>query len=93
MKPILFKQATGKHSGIPTLRFRNGQNPTISCWKGTWRDRLRFLFTGKMWTYIEAKNNPMPPYFIATDRSIVFTVKKKKQVKEIDFDKMEKQLS
>lgn len=34
-------------------------NYIISCWQMSWRERIRFFFTGKMWLWIVGQR--MPP--------------------------------
>lgn len=57
MKPINFPESNAdlsrpygtsaeQCSSLPILQ--TGEF-CISCWKGSWRDRLHFLFTGKCW--------------------------------------------
>lgn len=38
----------------------------ISCWQGTWRDRLRFLFTGKCWLSVWS-GVTQPPAKVTTE--------------------------
>lgn len=37
--------------------YDNGKQ-LISCWKGTWKDRIRYLFTGKIWLWVWARQPP-----------------------------------
>ena len=38
----------------------------ISCWGGGWRDRLRFLFTGKVWLWVWS-GQTQPPVKVVTE--------------------------
>jgi len=38
---------------------------SISCWKGTWKDRIRFLFKGNMWLHVWMSGQ-QPPVCLAT---------------------------
>ncbi len=38
----------------------------ISCWPGTWRDRLRFLFTGRCWLSVWS-GVTQPPVKVTTE--------------------------
>lgn len=40
---------------LPCFR---SENRTISCWEFSWRDRLRFLWTGKMWLMLISSGHP-----------------------------------
>jgi len=43
----------------------NDSIDTISCWRGSFWDRLRFLFSGKMWMCVHA-GETQPPVWIST---------------------------
>lgn len=68
MKPISFKEQnkvlkkpqdmTDEECG--SLPVYNYEHQWISCWKGTWKDRLIFLFTGKVWLGVLSWNNQPP---------------------------------
>lgn len=38
----------------------------ISRWRGTWRDRLRFLFGGDLWLWVHS-GRTQPPVYIGTE--------------------------
>lgn len=70
MKPINFKESnftftkpvdmTDEECGdLPCFR---ENNVIISCWKMSWKERIRFFFTGKMWLWVIG--NGMPPVSI-----------------------------
>ena len=48
------------------LQVHNDGLESISCWKGTWRDRIRFLATGKMWLIVRF-GRTQPPVAMRTD--------------------------
>lgn len=48
------------------LSVHNDGRESISCWKGTWRDRLRFLVHGKMWLIV-LSGRTQPPVAMRTD--------------------------
>jgi len=61
MKPIDFKEKTkvlvkprsmtDKECGSLAI-WNEDKEVCISCWKGTLKDKLRFLFTGKIWLHV-----------------------------------------
>lgn len=79
MKPIEFKEQTnvvrGDHlqnaDGSPMGNLPAYVEPgrVISCWKGDFWDRLRFLFTGEMWMSIHS--NAIPPSSLQTESPFV----------------------
>lgn len=50
----------------------------ISCWQLTWRERLRLLFTGRLWLWIMGQG--MPP--VCMTISSPFRIKKAKEQEE-----------
>lgn len=74
MKPTKFDQQTDELQRPPSMTdeecaplpvFRDGQ-VCISCWRGTWWDRLRFLFTGRVWLWVHM-GRTQPPVYVGTD--------------------------
>ena len=73
MKPIEFKQMnttlqiphgfTDDQCGpLPALRHDNG---IISCWKMSWRERIKVLFTGVVW--FDVMDYSQPPIWLGVD--------------------------
>lgn len=60
MNPIRFAEANRelqKPEGMTDEQcaslpvYTNGQQ-CVSCWQATWKERIRFLFTGKAWLWV-----------------------------------------
>ena len=49
----------------------DGVRHTVSLWRGTWRDRLRFLLRGEMWIGVCAGGETQPPIYLDADRAKV----------------------
>jgi hypothetical protein len=81
MKPIEFEGQTKvlqRPSGMTeeecgSLAILNLDNTCISCWKMTWRERIKALFTGKIWLGV-LSGQTQPPVYCAVDRP--FTIQK-----------------
>lgn len=67
MKPIEFKEqnTTFIADGCGDLPAHKGGGQIISCWKGTITDRIRYLFTGKIWFSVLGKSQP--PIWLGTE--------------------------
>ena len=65
MKPIYFPEQThliAEHQDeYQTLPAYIGEDQTISCWKLSLRERLKVLFTGKMWLLQLSFGGPLQP--------------------------------
>lgn len=75
MKPIQFKHANTvyakdqpEYQPLPVLKLDTPNGEVIACWKGTFLERLKFLFTGKIWVSLMTFNQPLTPSFISLNR-------------------------
>lgn len=66
MQPITFKEQTcvyaenqPEYLPLPVYKAENGD--VISCWQFTWQERLKVLWTGKMWFMARTFNRPLQP--------------------------------
>lgn len=75
MKPTQFPQQTivlKKPPGMTdeecgSLAIHNTERgECISCWTATWRERLRFLITGKVWLWV-VSGRTQPPVYIGVE--------------------------
>lgn len=83
MKPIKFKEqnctfAENQPEYIPLPAFRNNskEGEVISCWQFSIWERLRILFTGKLWVSLWTFNKPLTPLYFTTKKSEVLTTVK-----------------
>ena len=83
MKPIEFTEqncvfAKDQKEYLPLPAFRNDseQGEVISCWKLSFIERMRILFTGKLWVSLMTFNNPLTPSFFSTKKSDVLITHK-----------------
>lgn len=82
MKPIEFPEqnivfAKDQPEYLPLPAFRNDspEGEVISCWQLSFSERLRILFTGKLWVSLMSFNKPLTPSFFTTKKNEVLTVK------------------
>jgi len=66
MKPIVFKEsnvtfAKDQKQYLPLPAFKNENGHVISCWKLSLVERMKLLFTGKLWMNILSFNKPLSP--------------------------------
>lgn len=87
MKPIEFKgqnkifaKDQPEYQPLPALHFSD--SPTgevVSCWNLSFGERLRVLFTGRIWLSLMSFNNPLTPSFLSTKRKEVFIMDSDKE--------------
>ena len=80
MKPISFPEhnvvyAKDQPEYLPLPAFKNDsrEGDVISCWQLSFTERLRILFTGKLWVSLMSFNKPLTPSFFSTKKSDVLT--------------------
>ena len=54
---------------LPVFRDK-GRGVTISCWRMTWRDRLRAIFYGLIWVYVHSGGKTQPPIMLVSDKTV-----------------------
>ena len=72
MNPIEFKQQTGiaaehqdEYRNLPM--YRNETN-IISCWKMTWKERVKVFFTGVVWlNLLQHQSQPITPSLLQVE--------------------------
>ena len=76
MKPIKFKEQNctfaenqPEYVPLPAFRADTKEGEVISCWQLSFRERLRILFTGKLWVMLMTFNKPLTPSLFTTKKS------------------------
>ena len=66
MKPIKFPEQNStyakdqpQYNPLPTYKTKDGK--IISCWKMSFRERIKTLFTGQVWLSVHTFNRPLQP--------------------------------
>lgn len=80
MTPIKFKEANvtfakdqPEYQPLPAFRNDSPQDEVITCWKLSFKERLRILFKGEIWLSLLTFNKPLTPSFLTTKKSDVLT--------------------
>jgi hypothetical protein len=54
---------------LPAFQFANDPSGRIAfCWQFSWRERLRLLFSGKLWHTVLTFHQPLQPVMLMLDR-------------------------
>ena len=66
MKPIKFKEqnitfAENQPEYLPLPAYKNDKGDTITLWQFNFLERIKILFTGKMWFHVLTFNQPLQP--------------------------------
>jgi hypothetical protein len=75
MKLIEFPQQTvviakdqPEYNPLPAYRFGDAEGRIACCWSLSWRERLRVLFTGRIWHQILTFNQPLQPQLLTIEK-------------------------
>lgn len=75
MKPIefpeqnvVFAKDQPQYQPLPAFKDSGPEGEVISCWKLTFKERVRILFTGKLWVSLLSFHNPLTPSYFTTNK-------------------------
>lgn len=78
MNPIEFKDQNRvyaknqpEYMPLPALKLDSGE--IIACWKMSFKERIKVLFTGKTWVSLMCFDNPLTPSFISVNRKEIYS--------------------
>lgn len=81
MEPVKFKgyniivaENQPGYKPLPVFRDNGPQGTVVSCWKLSFRERLRVLFQGNIWLSMMTFHKPVTPGYMSTKRSDVLTI-------------------
>lgn len=81
MKPIEFEHQNTvyakdqpQYQPLPALKIDSENGEVISCWSLSFKERIKVLFTGKIWMSLMCFNNPLTPSYLSVNRDEVFIV-------------------
>lgn len=80
MKPVNFKHQNvvfakyqPEYQPLPALKLDTPQGEVISCWQMSFKERIKVLFTGKVWLSFCSFNKPLTPSYMSTNRKNVYS--------------------
>jgi hypothetical protein len=80
MKPVEFKHQNTvfaknqpEYLPLPALKLDTPEGEVVSCWKLTFKERLRVLIFGEVWLSLTSYNKPLTPSFIAVNRKDIYS--------------------
>jgi len=80
MRPVKFKHLNvefGKnqdeYNTLPALRLDTPQGEVISCWKISFKERIKILFFGRVWLSLMSFNKPLNPSYMSVNRKDVYS--------------------
>lgn len=75
MKLIEFKEQTvvfakdqPEYLPLPAYQYLDQEGTILFCWKMSFIERVKVLFTGKLWHQVLTFNQPLQPQLLLTDK-------------------------
>jgi len=66
---VVYAKDQPQYRPLPAYRAaRDPEGRIICCWSLTWRERLKLLFTGKLWHHILTFNQPLQPQLLEVEK-------------------------
>ena len=53
---------------LPAYVFRNTEGEIVCCWKLTWRERIKILFSGILWHHVLTFGQALQPLQLSTEK-------------------------
>jgi len=63
---VVFAKNQPEYLPLPALKMEDGQ--VISCWKASFRERLKILFVGRIWLNVLTFNQPLQPLLMSVNK-------------------------
>lgn len=86
MKAIKFKHANvnfaenqNEYKTLPALRFGDENDTIVTCWGLSFRERLKILFTGKLWMIELNFKRSLTPRRLTVKRKEAYTTKEENE--------------
>lgn len=83
MKPINFPEVNvtfakdqPEYQPLPAFRDPGPEGAVISCWQLSWKERIKILFTGKLWLSLWSFHKPLTPSLPTVNKSDVLITRK-----------------
>lgn len=80
MEPIKFKEQTAvlaenqdEYKDLPIHEVNDPTGEIVFCWKMSWKDRIRVLFTGVIWHQVMTFKRPLQPQLLSSKKPYMNT--------------------
>jgi hypothetical protein len=74
---VVFAKNQPAYKPLPALALNNETGQVVSCWGLSFSERLRVLFTGRIWVSLLSFGKPLTPQYLSTKKSDHFRISNK----------------
>jgi hypothetical protein len=72
----VFAENQPEYQPLPALKINDKYGSVITCWKMSFKERIRAFITGKIWISEASFNKPLTPISAMADKKDIYTIKK-----------------
>ena len=83
MKPIRFPEVNKtyakdqpQYQPIPVFEDSSPNGTIVSCWELTWKEKLKIIFTGKIWMGLMCFHKPLTPSILSVNKKDLIVTEK-----------------
>lgn len=69
---VVFAKDQSPYRPLPALKMDGPEGYVVSCWKMSLKERIKVLFTGRVWLSLMSFNGPLTPSFMSVNRKDVY---------------------
>lgn len=67
----IFAENQPEYLPLPAYRFpADAQGRVLFCWKLSWKERIKIIFTGKVWQQALTFNEPLQPQLLTAENPL-----------------------
>lgn len=69
---VVYAEHQPPYLPLPAYRFDDDpEGRIICCWRLSWRERIRLLFTGRVWHHVLTFNRPLQPQMLDVESPFI----------------------
>lgn len=70
---IVFAENQPEYLPLPALKIESKEGEVITCWKLSFKERIKVLLFGNVWMSLMSFNSPLTPSMLAVNRKEIFS--------------------
>lgn len=70
---VVFAKDQPEYLPLPALKIDSPNGEVVTCWKMSFKERIKVLFTGKVWMSLMMFDKPLTPSYLSVNRKEVYS--------------------
>jgi hypothetical protein len=70
---VIFAKDQPEYQQLPALRLDSPNGEVVSCWRLSFMERVKIIFTGRIWLCLLSFNGPLTPSLMSVNRKDVYS--------------------